>query len=103
MDLPRAVHFQLPDWVFVECDLATPRQSDEARMELAIELARRNVEHGGGPFGAVVFERETGKIIAPGMNLVMPQESSLLLDRLVRQREGAGNQRLGGDHGRGGC
>jgi tRNA(Arg) A34 adenosine deaminase TadA len=52
-------------------------------MALAIELARRNVEHGGGPFGAVVFERETGKIIAPGMNLVMPQESSLLHAEIV--------------------
>lgn len=83
MELPRAVRFQLPDWVFGECDLGTPRRSDEARMELAIELGRRNVEHGGGPFGAVVFERETGEIIAPGMNLVMPQASSLLHAEIV--------------------
>jgi len=52
-------------------------------MALAIELARRNVEHGGGPFGAVVFERETGAVIAPGMNLVMPQASSLLHAEIV--------------------
>jgi tRNA(Arg) A34 adenosine deaminase TadA len=83
MDLPRAVQFRLPEWVFVECDLTTPRQSDEARMELAIELSRRNVAHGGGPFGAVVFEQQTGKIIAPGMNLVMPQASSLLHAEIV--------------------
>jgi tRNA(Arg) A34 adenosine deaminase TadA len=83
MLLPTAVTFQLPDWVFAECDLTTPRQSDDQRMELAIELARRNVEHGGGPFGAVVFERETGAIVAPGMNLVMPQASSLLHAEIV--------------------
>ena len=83
MELPRAVTFRLPDWPFEECDLSSPRRTDEDRMQLAIELARRNVEHGGGPFGAVVFERETGEIIAPGMNLVMPQACSLLHAEIV--------------------
>ena len=36
------------------------------------------MEHGGGPFGAVVYNGETGEIIAPGVNLVMPQACSLL-------------------------
>ncbi len=83
MELPRAISFHLPDWVFVECDLITPRHGDDERMELAVELSRRSVEHGGGPFGAVVFERETGEVIAPGMNLVMPQASSLLHAEIV--------------------
>jgi tRNA(Arg) A34 adenosine deaminase TadA len=83
MELPRAINYHLPDWVFSECDLATPRRTDDERMELAIELSRRNVEHGGGPFGAVVFERETGEVLAPGMNLVMPQASSLLHAEIV--------------------
>jgi len=83
MELPKAVNFYLPDWVFVECDLTTPRHGDVERMDLAIELSRRNVEHGGGPFGAVVFESETGEVIAPGMNLVMPQASSLLHAEIV--------------------
>jgi tRNA(Arg) A34 adenosine deaminase TadA len=83
MEIPRSLTYHLPDWVFDECDLVTPRATDEARMALAIELARRNVEHGGGPFGAVVFERETGEVLAPGMNLVMPQSSSLLHAEIV--------------------
>jgi tRNA(Arg) A34 adenosine deaminase TadA len=83
MDLPRTVTFHLPEWLFEECDLKTARQTDEDRMQLAIELARRNVEHGGGPFGAVVFERATGEVIAPGMNLVMPQACSLLHAEIV--------------------
>lgn len=83
MDLPRTVKFDLPNWLFVECDLETPRRTDQDRMQLAIELARRNIAHGGGPFGAVVFERETGAIIAPGMNLVMPQSCSLLHAEIV--------------------
>ncbi len=83
MDLPQSITFSLPPWVLRDCDLETPRQTDEERMELAIELARRNVEHGGGPFGAVVFERDSGKVIAPGMNLVMPQACSLLHAEVV--------------------
>jgi tRNA(Arg) A34 adenosine deaminase TadA len=83
MLLPRAVNFELPDWIFAECDLSTPRRTDEERMQLAIELARRNVEHGGGPFGAVVFARTSGEVIAPGVNLVMPQSCSLLHAEIV--------------------
>lgn len=83
MPLPRSVTFALPDWVFAECDLERPREGDEARMELAIELSRRNVEHGGGPFGAVVFEQHTGRVLAPGVNLVVPQGSSLLHAEIV--------------------
>lgn len=83
MQLPRTVEFELPAWVFEECDLSTPRRHDADRMQLAIELSRRNVEHGGGPFGAVIFEHDTGIVIAPGMNLVMPQASSLLHAEIV--------------------
>jgi tRNA(Arg) A34 adenosine deaminase TadA len=83
MELPKSVKFELPPWVLAECDLETPRPSDDERMQLAIELSRRNVEHGGGPFGAVIFERESGVVIAPGMNLVMPQRSSLLHAEIV--------------------
>jgi len=50
----------------------------EMRMRLAIELSRRNVEEGtGGPFGAAVFEADTGKLVAVGMNLVEPLRCSL--------------------------
>src|SRR5438045_293786 len=83
MDIPRSVKFELPEWIFVECDLQTPRMNDDERMLLAIELARRNVEHGGGPFGAVAFDGATGAVIAPGVNLVMPQASSLLHAEIV--------------------
>jgi tRNA(Arg) A34 adenosine deaminase TadA len=83
MTLPKSVTFALPDWVLNELDLEAPRRGDEQRMQLALELGRRNVEHGGGPFGAVVYERESGKIVAPGMNLVMPQASSLLHAEIV--------------------
>lgn len=83
MQFPKKIEVELPQWVFSECDLESPRTTDAQRMHLAIELARRNVEHGGGPFGAVVFDRGTGLVVAPGMNLVMPQNSSLLHAEVV--------------------
>ena len=39
-------------------------------MHLAISLAVANVEHGGGPFGAVVTD-EAGRVISVGVNSVV--------------------------------
>ncbi|HET8898039.1 MAG TPA: nucleoside deaminase, partial [Rhodanobacteraceae bacterium] len=51
--------------------------SDESRIALAIELSRQNVLHGtGGPFGAVVFD-DAGRVVAAGVNRVMPQHCSV--------------------------
>jgi tRNA(Arg) A34 adenosine deaminase TadA len=63
---------RLPDWVAACVAEAEPvAATDEARMGLAIRLSRLNVEHEtGGPFAALVFERGTGRVIAPGVNLV---------------------------------
>lgn len=48
------------------------------RMSLVIDLARTNVQQGGGPFAAAVFDQRTGELIAPGVNWVVPGKSSLL-------------------------
>ena len=73
------VVFRLPDWVvsfLPECKTAALTVED--RMSLVVELARRNIEHGtGGPFGAGVFEQETGQLIAPGVNLVEQSNCSI--------------------------
>ena len=43
----------------------------EVRMGLVIGLARQNIEHNtGGPFAAAVFERDSHRLVAPGVNLV---------------------------------
>ena len=70
--------WQRPPWLDAELDLALSHTSDEAKMALAIEVAERNVAHGGGPFGAVVFEAATGSVVAVGANWVVAQRSSLL-------------------------
>ena len=73
-----AVKLSLPDWVgpfLKQRDLVC---SDvDSRMRLAIDRARAKMEHGtGGPFGAAVFERESGKLVAVGINLVVPSAQS---------------------------
>jgi tRNA(Arg) A34 adenosine deaminase TadA len=53
-------------------------------MRLAISLARKNVEsRNGGPFGAAVFERASGRLIAGGVNLVVPMRNSVLHAEVV--------------------
>jgi len=55
----------------------------EERMELAISLARENANRGGGPFGAILVEAESGRVVAPGVNLVVPLSCSLAHAEMV--------------------
>jgi len=53
-------------------------QTSEARMRLVVEFSRLNVEHGtGGPFGAAVFAMDSWRLIAGGVNRVIPLNSSI--------------------------
>lgn len=62
----------LPDWIPEVCRPGAVFASLEDRMGLVIELARTNIaRQTGGPFGAAVFDIDTGEIIAPGVNLVV--------------------------------
>ncbi len=71
------VHLVLPVWIADAVDEFARFGDDDARVGLAIELARRNVAEGsGGPFGAAVFD-STGRVIAVGVNRVLPQSCSL--------------------------
>lgn len=74
---------EIPEWVETAVGAAGPLPSEEARMELAIALASENVRRGGGPFAAVVFDRESGIGVAGGVNLVLPQRSSILHAEIV--------------------
>jgi tRNA(Arg) A34 adenosine deaminase TadA len=69
---------ELPDWVggiVRPGDILADRAS---RMRLAIRLARENVAHDtGGPFGAAVIERDSGRVVSVGVNVVVPSGCSL--------------------------
>ena len=71
------VHLTLPAWVHDGVDTARSYVGDEAKVALAIELSQRNITaRSGGPFGAAVFGPDD-RIIAVGVNRVLPQSCSL--------------------------
>lgn len=76
-------------------------RSVEDRMRLAVGLARENVlRRSGGPFGAAVFERDSGRLVAVGMNLVAAQRNSTLhaeMVALMMAERHRGSYTLGGE------
>ena len=75
--LYQQIHLTLPAWTHDLVDPAATYTSDEAKVALAIELSRRNVDaNSGGPFGAVVFGPDH-RVISLGVNRVMPHTCSL--------------------------
>jgi len=84
MRFPR-VTLRLPAWVedlLAEEDRIYPTVED--RMRLAVELSRFNIQRRtGGPFGAAIFKRETGRLLAPGVNLVTSLDCSVFHAEMV--------------------
>ena len=71
------IHLTLPAWVHEHVDPARAYPGDAAKVALAIELSRRNIDAGsGGPFGAAVFAPDH-RVIAIGVNRVLPHTTSL--------------------------
>lgn len=76
---PTGILLDLPPWVVPFVDWATPRATTDDRVRLATDLARQNVLHAtGGPFGAAVFERDTGRLVAVGVNGVLRLRNSAM-------------------------
>jgi tRNA(Arg) A34 adenosine deaminase TadA len=96
------VEIVLPRWI----DAALPDANQayaglEERMALVLSLARQNVDEGtGGPFGAGIFDMHSGRLIAPGVNLVMSANCSVahaeIVAMMVAQKR-MGRYDLGGD------
>lgn len=71
------VHLTLPAWIHQVIDSDRRYPDDAARMALAIELARWNVERrSGGPFGAAIYT-EDGRLVSVGVNRVVPMHCSV--------------------------
>jgi tRNA(Arg) A34 adenosine deaminase TadA len=65
-----AVILSVPSWVDeLASTFEGSLEAEDGRMALAIALSRRNVERGGGPFGAAVFLGS--ELVAAGVNLVL--------------------------------
>lgn len=75
----RSLQITLPDWLDEMIDWQRPYASVEERMGVAIAVARENVLRGtGGPFGAAVFESDSGRLISIGVNSVTRLNNSVL-------------------------
>lgn len=73
-----------PAWVDEVIDWDPAYAGDEARMRVALACARENVlRETGGPFGAAIFESDSGRLIAVGVNLVVPLNNSSLHAEIV--------------------
>ena len=76
------IEISLPSWLVEGCEDRV-FENDTSKMEFVIELTRRNIEEGGGPFGACVFDMDTGKLISCGVNLVLQNNISVLHAEVV--------------------
>jgi tRNA(Arg) A34 adenosine deaminase TadA len=98
--LASIVTIGLPDWIAEIIDDERRSLSDDERMSFVIRLARENVERGtGGPFGAAVFERESGKLVGVGVNSVVRLNNPTAHAEMVALQLAAyrrGNFSLGG-------
>jgi tRNA(Arg) A34 adenosine deaminase TadA len=74
MVIPERFEIELPSWIpELLADRPVAYPSIAGQMDLVVELAREHVERGtGGPFAAGVFTRSTGRLVAVGVNLVVP-------------------------------
>jgi len=79
------LQIRIPGWL--QKQMAGNRKPFEtvgSRMQFAITLSRLNIEHGsGGPFGAAVFDMDSGELISTGVNLVTANHCSMAHAEMV--------------------
>jgi len=79
MDTASCFDLALPDWAATELASCAQRKfpSIEERTRLVIDLARANFQRDtGGPFAAAVFDEADGRLVAIGVNRVVPMRCS---------------------------
>ncbi len=79
------LELNLPNWLQESVENAGGvYPTVEDRMRFVVELSRMNVrQETGGPFGAAVFVRGTGELLAPGVNLVTSANCSVAHAEIV--------------------
>jgi tRNA(Arg) A34 adenosine deaminase TadA len=81
---PRALRIELPAWAAAREEDSRRYATDEDRMRVAIEIAAANVSHvTGGPFGAAIFETDSGRLVSLGVNSVVRLRNSALHAEMV--------------------
>jgi tRNA(Arg) A34 adenosine deaminase TadA len=78
------VEIVYPEWVDSIARWDEPYESSEDKMRLAIAVSQANVDRGdGGPFGAAIFELESGRLVSLGMNSVVRFNNCTLHGEMV--------------------
>ncbi len=73
------IHISCPAWVEELIEPDAVYKSDDRKIELVIRLSRENVmRETGGPFGAAIFEADSGRLVSVGVNLVVPLNNCTL-------------------------
>jgi tRNA(Arg) A34 adenosine deaminase TadA len=81
----QTIKIELPEWLRQSIQ-SMPEffNTREERMEFVINLARKNIENRtGGPFAAGIFDENSGKLIAVGVNLVTTSGLSIAHAEIV--------------------
>jgi len=102
MRFPR-LNLALPEWIGpLVSDRSRTFETVQERMEFVITLSRLNVKNGtGGPFGAAVFDSRSNRLLAPGVNLVVPARCSAAhaeIVAIVIAQQVVGQYDLGGEN-----
>jgi len=81
---PYQINIVFPQWVNAFLDKSPEAfPGIEERMRFVIALSEENIRNEtGGPFGAAIFDN-AGKLIAPGINMVIPENCSVLHAEMV--------------------
>ncbi|MEJ7618499.1 MAG: nucleoside deaminase [Pyrinomonadaceae bacterium] len=83
MEFPE-IRINYPAWVEPSIDPDRRYGSDDEKIQLAIDLSRENVVRDtGGPFGAAIFEAASNRLVAVGVNLVVPLNNCTLHGEMV--------------------
>lgn len=84
--VPHTMTVALPAWTHRLIIPAAAQRftHTEERARLALDLARGNVNAGtGGPFGAALFDLDDGRLVAAGVNLVVPARTPIAHAEIV--------------------
>mgnify|MGYP001822951092 CR=1 FL=1 len=93
------IRIEPPEWLGPLLRAWPDRFADTTEaMGLAIALARENARQGGGPFGALVLEGASGRLVSAGVNRVLASHCAVAHAELVAlsiAQQGLGTADLG--------
>ena len=93
------IRIEPPEWLSPFLRAWPDRFADTTdAMGLAIALARENARQGGGPFGALVLEGASGRLVSAGVNRVLASHCAVAHAELVAlsiAQQGLGTADLG--------